>query len=202
MKRFLIFTVIYLFLLGEGSSNSYFEGKLFVVGDNINVRDLPNINAEIIKTLRISSEVTLLEIKSDLVSVNGVEGKWIYVNTHIYDKKGKDIIKGWVFDYYLAGIDKFKKVTKFRESKINTMVGDTLIYYEFLKDGSYRRKIREIDEYSRVLSVKIEKGHLFRYRDVVLAMDADKQYEVFYITDKGLLCSSVYSNADGFVCSH
>lgn len=202
MRELLIILFIILPFYGVSSQSDYFKNKLFVVRDNANVRRLPIEDAEIVKVLNVAREVTLLGKKQDLITVDGVKGCWVYVDTHIFDINGRDILKGWVFDYYLASIDKFKKVTKFRESKINTMVGDTLIYYEFLKDGSYRRKIREIDEYSRVLSVKIEKGHLFRYRDVVLAMDTDKHYEVFYVTDKGFLCSSVYSNADGFVCSH
>jgi hypothetical protein len=194
--------LFFILVFNKSNSNEYYESKLIVVGTNVNLRIQPTIEAQVLESLKLAQEVEVKEKKAEKVVIDGKVGSWVYVDTHSRESLEQDTIKGWVFDYYLAGIDKFKKVTKFRESKINTMVGDTLIYYEFLKDGSYRRKIREIDEYSRVLSVKIEKGHLFRYRDVVLAMDADKQYEVFYITDKGLLCSSVYSNADGFVCSH
>ncbi|HPV98253.1 MAG TPA: hypothetical protein PLZ78_10530 [Spirochaetota bacterium] len=202
MRKILVSLLFVILVINKSNSNEYYKSKIFVVGDNVNLRMQPTIEAQVMESLKLAQEVELKEKKAEKVIIDGKAGSWVYVDTHSRESLEGDTIKGWVFDYYLAGIDKFKKVTKFRESKINTMVGDTLIYYEFLKDGSYRRKIREIDEYSRVLSVKIEKGHLFRYRDVVLAMDADKHYEVFYVTDKGFLCSSVYSNADGFVCSH
>lgn len=173
------------------------NNSLIVVGDNVNLRIEPHSSSRIVFKLYITKTVRVLQRTGRKVTIDDKLGEWIYVDTGSYKKGSLDeTIKGWVFNYYLADFEVFKPVDKFRDCSIEGMVGDAIIVYEIFKDGTYKHKLPDY-ETKKVYYIK---GKLYRYRDVIVAMDYDKKMEIFYITPKGDLCSQ-QNDEKGQICA-
>jgi len=192
----LIIFIINFFLNQEKVNPQELKSKLnnFVIicGDKVNVRAEPNVNAKVLECLSICKDVILLKKSGKKEKIGKIEGKWAYIDTRYYkDDKHEETLKGWVFDYYLADLKNFKRVTSFIECKIEGWSGDYLLSYKFYKDGTYKRK--KYDYKSRKIIDNI-RGEVYRYRDIIAAhdeKDAKNLAITFYFTSEGVLCSPV-----------
>jgi len=205
MKK--IFIIVITVGFCQIQSVSYAENAkpnyVFVIEDNVNVKETPDVNSKTLINLRISREVDLLKKNEKKAMLKEHEGCWAYVDTLIYNDSGNETIKGWVFDYYLAEINKFKKIKLFQESIVDAWAGDSHIYYSFYKDGTYKRRIENVDVYGNIVSEKMVNGGLYGYKNVVIARDNNsKSYRLFYLNENDLLCISfLYDEKNNNVCS-
>ncbi|PKL35371.1 MAG: hypothetical protein CVV44_21410 [Spirochaetae bacterium HGW-Spirochaetae-1] len=169
---------------------------VIAIADNINVRSEPTTSSSILSKVYITKQVMILKRKGKKIKLGDIEGEWIFIDTRSYAKGTKSTVKGWAFDYYFAKINDFKKMDSFKSCSIEGVVGDYLLSYKFNDNGAYKRKIynAESGKYDFI------GGHLYRLKDVVAAIDADKKYELFYFTPKGILCSQQYDET-GQICS-
>jgi len=60
----------------------------------LQVRSTPDINGERIGAVAFSGEVTVTKEDSNIVEIDGIEGKWVYIVAAN--------IEGWVFSGYLV----------------------------------------------------------------------------------------------------
>lgn len=178
----------YVYLLGLNKLDNDYR---IVVGDNVNLRSDDNEKSQVIGKIDIATKVRVLKRTNKKVKVGDKEGEWVYIDSRFFKKGTNETVKGWVFDYYLADLDVFKKIDTYRECKIEGMIGDYLLSYEFYKDASYKRKILEYEKNS----TRFVKGKLYRYRDVVVALDEDS-HQLFYFRKDGFLCCQEF-NEDG-----
>jgi hypothetical protein len=127
--------------------------------------------------------------------IEGIQGKWVFVDTGLYlDSTYETIAKGWVFDYYLADLNDFKKVKSFQKCFIEGWSGDYFLSYQFNEDGTYTRKLRK--EEGQIKNQELT-GKVYQYRKVIYAQDDDgRGSEIFFIDEKGILKSTI-GNADG-----
>ena len=102
--------------------------KYIVIGNNLNVRSKPNVKSSVITQLKICDEVVILNEKREISNINNKKGKWLYIDTNRFEKKGsRKTLKGWVFSYYLARFKDFKRVN--RKSPLVSVY--LFIYYTF-----------------------------------------------------------------------
>lgn len=167
--------------------------SMIVVGDNVNVRTVPDGKAPIIVKLYNTNTVLLLKISQKAEVIMGFPGKWVYVDTQVYPQDNlNDTIKGWVFDYYLARDNQFQKIQSIKKCSVEAMIGDSVMSYKVNSDGSYVHKVYA-DESN---APSLIKGHLLRYRDTVIAQDENGRREFFYFSSNGILCSQ-FHDGDG-----
>jgi hypothetical protein len=170
--------------------------KYVVVGRRVNVREKADISSNVIAKLGITSKVIMLGINKELITIGSIKGHWAYVGTPYLDDKTDKRLKGWVFDYYLADLDQFIALNRFKKCLLEGEVGDYLFSYEFYEDGSFRRK--EYEENSN--EFKYVKGKMFKYRNVIKALDTQEKYKMralFYIDDKDNLYSPYVNTETG-----
>lgn len=199
-KNILLSLLFIIFFIVIFNDNSYSEQKemgnyikksgekRYVVSNRVNVREKADISSNVIAKLGITSIVKMLGINKELITIGSIKGHWAYVKTPYLDDKTNKRLKGWVFDYYLADLNQFKALNRFKQCLIEGWVGDYLFSYEFYEDGSFRRK--EYKENSNEL--KYVKGKMFKYRNVIIALDTEEKYKMralFYIDDKDNLYS-------------
>lgn len=172
-----------------------------VVGENVNIRSEQNEKSLAIGKIYIATKIQILKKTNTKIKIGDKVGEWVFIDARYYKKGTDETIKGWVFDYYLADLDVFEKMNSFKNCKIEGSIGDYVMSYEFCKDGTYKRKILEYDGMNYEKStIRLVKGKLYRYRDVIVAMDDDNKHELFYITPKGDLCSQQYDE-NGQICA-
>ena len=58
----------------------------------LRVRNIPNIESERIGLLENFTKVNIIKEENEIVYINGIEGKWVYINSPI---------EGWIFNGYL-----------------------------------------------------------------------------------------------------
>jgi hypothetical protein len=63
--------------------------------EGLRVRNLPNVNGDRIGLLDYLTEVKIVKEDNDIVSIEGIEGKWVNIITPI---------EGWVFNGYLTNV--------------------------------------------------------------------------------------------------
>jgi len=160
--------------------------------DYLNVREEPSINAKPImsavrkekkRQLRIGDTVRILKRTDKEEEINGVKGRWAYIDPGYSDKT-----YGWVFDYYLA---KEKDFTPLKSLPNNLQIKiydeDTIFHYEFYKDGN---AIQVIDS-DMTLNGKIYIDN--RNRIIIIKYDHEKnltlsmEMRTFYYKD-GKIC--------------
>jgi len=59
----------------------------------LRVRSLPSMDGEVIGVLDFFTKVSILKEDDEKITINDIEGKWVYINSPI---------EGWVFDGYLV----------------------------------------------------------------------------------------------------
>ncbi len=203
MKKTLFIIVLIIFMqssLHSGLkpfSNNYY----IVMGNNLNVRSNPNTKANVVIQLKILSEVKLLRLKNKEVKIGNIKGKWAFIDTRVFNDDVTDTIKGWVFNYYLSNTKEFILMTKFKECSLEDNVGDTFLSYRFNKNGTYIRK----DYDSEKNKYYYLSGNLYKYRNVIIASDKDKERGIdvsFYLKQDGRLCSKYYNSKGKQICSN
>ena len=187
---FIIFFQSYIFC-----ENKILEKIYVVVGDNINIRTEPDIKSNILNKLRIGQTVKILKRTNKKIKIGDDIGEWVYIDPSMFKKGTTELLKGWIFDKYLAQFKDFKVITDFANCKIDDYEGDWLFSYEIYKNGTYKRKYLDRDEKNNI-SVHFCNGKLYRLNNVIIALDDLGAFEIFYIDDKEFLCSRHY-NADG-----
>lgn len=132
------------FLFSQSNDDLY-----VVTTDYLNVRVEPDINAGVLEVpylkntmrkmqLRVTDVVKVLKKSKSEVMVGDKKGRWAYVDTGSYYRNKNEIIKGWVFDYYLAGVKDFLPVKSLRfNMKLEWADGDSGFRYEFYKTGRF-----------------------------------------------------------------
>jgi hypothetical protein len=180
--------------------NKQLEKLYIVIGDNINIRSNPDIKANIIKKLKLGQTVKVIQRENKKIKIGDQVGEWVYIDPGMFKKGTTELLKGWVFDKYLAQYKDFKLVTNFMNCNIDDYEGDWLLSYEIYKNGTYKRKYLDRNEKNNI-TAHFCKGKLYRLKNVVIALDDTGSFEIFVISDDGILCSSHY-NADGKqICS-
>jgi hypothetical protein len=69
--------------------------------EGLHVYNLPNINGESVGLLNFLTEVYAIREDNNIVNINGVDGRWVYINI--------EGIEGWVFNDYLDDEWQYKK---------------------------------------------------------------------------------------------
>jgi hypothetical protein len=81
----------------ESSDNPIYiiPNKIMYVNSKkgLQVRSMPNINSERIGLLDYLSEVNIIREDHNVININNIEGKWVYINRPI---------EGWIFNGYLS----------------------------------------------------------------------------------------------------
>lgn len=125
-----------MFPLLVGSKN---DKKLIIItGNQVNVRNLPSINSNVLVRMYIGNFVELIKVKDKIIEINGKKGRWAYINTRnlINDK----VIKGWIFDYYLGYRWKFKKLKSLEYKKLVLYNAGQEYKFTFYSNGRFRLK--------------------------------------------------------------
>jgi hypothetical protein len=189
---------ILFFSLANYSSAASKSNSLIVVGDNVNLRQEPSPNSPIVFKLYLTKTVRVVKRTDKKITIDNKSGEWVYVDTGSFKKDSLDeTIKGWVFDYYLADLNVFEKINSYKNCSIEGVVGDYLLSYEFYKDGTYKRKLFEYEKNTN----RFIKGKLYRYRDVVAAVDEDGRQELFYFRKDGSLCCQQFHEDGAQMCA-
>lgn len=178
-------------------SEEYFpkmeNSRYLVIGDNVNVREKPNLKSNPIEKLRLLSIVQLIKRSEIKEKIGNFEGRWVYIDTNICGKNCNETIKGWVFDYFLSDGSNFKKVSTFKRCLIEGNVGDTLISIDIFDDGKYNRKRIEYD----TDKLSYHRGQLYKFRNVIIARDNKGDFYLpLYLRKDGVLCS-MHSDGNG-----
>ncbi|PKL15263.1 MAG: hypothetical protein CVV49_21640 [Spirochaetae bacterium HGW-Spirochaetae-5] len=173
-------TIITVFLFGiffisdiSGRDNNEIN---ICTTDYLNIRVEPDLKSKPLmsavrinekRQLRIGDTVRVLKRTEREETVNGVKGRWAYVDPGYSDKTC-----GWVFDYYLAKKEDFKLLKLLPNNYVlNFTDGDAPFEYEFYKDGiAIYKAIDEgeidqkgklyIDSRGRVLTIKYDNEEL------------------------------------------
>lgn len=161
--------------------------------DYLNIREEPSINAKPImsavrkekkRQLRIGDTVRVLKRTDKEEEINGVKGRWAYIDPGYSDKTC-----GWVFDYYLAKEKDFTPLKSLPNNYVlNFADGDAPFEYEFYKDGTAVYKAIEAGETD-------QKGKLYidsRSRVLIIKYD-DEELEIMmmmrtFFLKKGVIC--------------
>src|SRR4030042_4584150 len=120
-----------LLLINNLFAEKEIKERAGVAGNNINVREKPEINSKVIAQLSLGYDVTVLNKKKSKVTFDGKDGYWVFVDTGLCQENCKTTKKGWVFDYYLAYDNKFIKVTNWKYKSFSMCAGDYCPSYEF-----------------------------------------------------------------------
>jgi hypothetical protein len=131
MKRIIFVSFFILFSVIEIFAQDRI-GDIMLVNATLGlrVRNSPSLNSDRIGLLNYLTEVRIIEEDSNIVNIDGIEGKWVLVHTNN--------IEGWIFDGYLITIDDRRRM----------FVGDWLHPYEistFLEGGRFERSKLESD---------------------------------------------------------
>jgi hypothetical protein len=168
---------------------------LLVSGNNVNLREDPNINSRVIKQLIIGEWVYFRDRKGKKETIGDLNGEWIKVLTRYTDKYDKDI-SGWVFDYYLADESMFIKMNSFYNCHYEGYSGDWFINIQFLKNGTFRTKRwddKKGDYY-------FEEGLVFKYRKLIHVKSNNSKWgSFFYINEKNEICHPSAVDEEGNV---
>jgi len=78
----------------KSNDDYYFNKKMYVnASSGLRVRSTPGMEGERIGVLENNTEVNIIKANDDWISLDGVEGRWVYINSPI---------EGWIFNGYLA----------------------------------------------------------------------------------------------------
>jgi hypothetical protein len=126
------------------------EGSTEILyGDNVVLRKKPSGSAKALDTLRIGTEVTILENTKETITINGKESVWYQVET----SSGRGYVAGGLIaldsrevngGIYMVIMAQAEETEKFR--------------VRYLKDGDFYGKEGDIRTYSFVLRVHDDRG--------------------------------------------
>lgn len=178
--------------------------EYYVVNDDgINIKESPDINAKnieytfrkktITKQLRITHVVKLIEKDENIAIIGNNKGKWAYIDTGHRFPGTKEFIKGWVFDYYLSGINDFTPLNSLKNNmQLEWADGDAVFKYEFYKNG--KCKIINTNE---IGTLYVDKTR----RIIVPVFDSNKKYRIHkYLFDTIKSQNTFFLNGAGLVC--
>jgi hypothetical protein len=184
MRKIIFLLLIFLNISFLYSSDKFLPEKIYLVlGNNVNVREKPDIKSKVITKLKIADRVKMIK-KSNYQYNNGnIIGNWVFIDTNQYNNNERnETYKGWVLDYYLVGNDQFKVVNEFYKLKLEGYYGDYYICYEFNRDGSYKQKYYDMYIDRQKKDVKFYNGILYGYKNIFITRSIIG-VEVFYILD-------------------
>jgi hypothetical protein len=202
MKKILLLSALFLLFIESYTfcQNKQLENIYIVIGNSINIRSDSDIKSDVMGILKIGQTVKVIKRINKKVKIGNDIGEWVYIDPGIFKKGTTEILKGWVFDKYLARFSDFKIVSDFMNCKLEGYEGDWLLSYEIKRNGTYKRKFLDRDENNNV-KVRFCNGKLYRLNNVLVALDDLGAYEILIVIDNGILCSRHY-NADGKqICS-
>lgn len=195
--------VVFLLMTISTYPQNVVDGGNFsiVVGDNVNLRNEPNLNSIILTQLDLAKMIKVVKRSGKMEQVGNHKGEWVFIDAMKFIGNSRETYKGWVFDYYLASQSQFIKISSFPKCKIDGAIGDSHLYYEINADGKFVRK--DVDRETRKTIHKT--GSLYRYRNVIVAVDddgEDMRHVYFYINNAGNMCHySRYKNGEPVYCS-
>ena len=82
----------------ENISGPIKSAKAYAAADNLRVRDMANIQSNILGKLKIGDIVTILSSSDEIFNVNGISDYWYKIKT--------EKLEGYVFGYYLNDLEK------------------------------------------------------------------------------------------------
>lgn len=130
-----IFIFINFILPSNGFSKNL---SVPVLAENVNLREKPSINSNVVFQLPIAIDVVILHKSGDKVTINGLSGEWVYVDTNIrINNTTNETIKGWIFDYYLGYKEKFFRVMKWKKQTFTYTAGDYTPVFEIQENGTF-----------------------------------------------------------------
>ena len=198
IKKIQIIVVLILGCL----SNINAEDLYLVTGDKVNVREYPNDKAKILLQLRIGEKVKLIKSNGKKEKINSIEGEWFFIDTDHFRQGTREIIQGWVFDYYLlSDMSKFERIKnlKFEKCIFDLYIGDSNFYFEIFQDGTYISKDKDL-----YLNKKGEKskGTVYRFNKLIMLKNSSGGTDIlFYINKDGFLCSTWFDLQGNSECS-
>jgi hypothetical protein len=138
-KTIITLFVIGIFFIADLSGRDIKEINICTT-DYLSIRVEPDLKSKPLmsavrinekRQLRIGDTVGVLKRTERDEIVNGVKGRWAYVDPGYSDKTC-----GWVFDYYLAKEEDFKPLKSLpNDYVLNFADGDAPFEYEFYKNG-------------------------------------------------------------------
>jgi hypothetical protein len=173
------------------------KDRYIVMGDRLNIREKPSIRSKSLGKLDITTVVKVIKKNTVKEVIGKNKGCWFYVNTGYYIKGTREKLKGWVFSYFLSDGTDFKKISKFKNYRIEGWVGDWLLSYELYVDGKFIQKEYDYDKDS----YNYTKGFIYRYRNVIVLHDKQRINQVLYISSNKKLCSKHYDADGNQICS-
>jgi hypothetical protein len=168
---------------------------------NVDLRVEPSIDSKIIMKLNpFEHRVSIIQSTNNRIYMDGIDGCWVLI-----DLEGT---KGWIFDYYLAGEDKFRKVNLWSYQTFSECRVKYCPEYIFNTDGSFELYFISPDESNYPICSEWSgeyikdskhnrgkckfKGHLYRYLDVIWAK-LDEGYNLPFE-------NYLYFDIDGSLC--
>lgn len=199
MRVLLFFLILLIQINGFCSDNPILYNRYIVIGENVNIRSNATIQASLIGSLKKGHTVKVIKRSGIKEKVENKIGEWVYIDPGIYKKGTTELLKGWVFDRYLAQFNDFTIVKNFFNCKIEGYEGDWLLSYIISKDGTYKRNF--LDKENNNIVIKSCKGHLYRLNNIIIARDETGSFEIFILNNNNVLCSQHF-NADGvLICA-
>ncbi|HMY67675.1 MAG TPA: SH3 domain-containing protein [Leptospiraceae bacterium] len=134
-----VFVILCISLFGTVDAIYTQELEAYALENGVNVRSEPSIQSKIVGQLKIADFLTISKYSNKTV-VNGLLGKWVYVERIEY-KIGKTPLHGWVFDYYLGYKSAFQNITgcKFQDIYARASNGEHFIYYKFEENCKFTK---------------------------------------------------------------
>jgi hypothetical protein len=176
--------------------------KIPIAVNNLNLREEPNLKSKILCQLYIGEYVEILKIDKNIIKIDNNTGRWVYVKTF----RKNDKPNGWLFDYYLAYEDRFRKVTDWSYKHISKCSGDYCPTYRFNNNGTFIVKFwqyydkttndNKIKESCEKSGGKYSNDHfchfngqLFKYLDLIWArLEGNNQKHFLFISKSNKLC--------------
>jgi len=177
-----------------------------LAGDNINIREQPNAESKVMYKLRIADLVEVIKESSEKTVIGNLSGKWVYVKTgYCKDDRCTEFISGWIFDYYLAYNDRFKRINANDLKSYKGCVGESCLNLIINKDGSFFEKFKVCEDGNcagvdkkhdcSVLGGYLDKdeycykkGHLYKYLRLIWAKTSNGSGSYFFLTQEDVVC--------------
>ncbi len=205
LSYIIVISILFNILLVITNLKADENGYLPIAANKINLRKQPTLESEIITQLNCLDYVKILKIQNQNASIDGKEGKWVYVLSKKYDDSCMNECKGWVFDYYIAYPQRYNRVDKWKVQQFNSCAGDFCPHYTFLPNGAFKMRLAichgsDCNEDKKKNLCQNEKGnylsngeceyngHLYRYLNIIKAVTDNNTFNYLIINKLGQIC--------------
>ncbi|MCP4129460.1 MAG: SH3 domain-containing protein [bacterium] len=190
MKRILLFIILSMGipLVLSGQVPELPANHYIVLGDKLNVRESSSLRSSVAGQLRVGTIVKVTERSSEWKKIGGNTGQWVKITTETSFANSGSSLEGWVFDYFISDIKKFRQLGRFNHNALTVKKGAATGVYTFFPDGTYSRD-------------NGRKGRLHYFRTIIIAYNGSNPFQVFYLKNSDTLCTIPTGKYDSPVCS-